>query len=150
MTIADKLKAKEANELRLYKEGVFWIAYEEDAYLLSQVKKLKATKKYVKLLGMEIVSVGFPSVTLNEICSHFREKERTDTLLVLHLDTPADRAEFENWKQNMEVWTREAIPATTNGNTNDALLEKLNAFKLHLSSPMDCMRFVEELQREYC
>ena len=45
MTIVEKLERKSDVEVALYKEGVFWIAYEQSAYLVSQVKALKPTKK---------------------------------------------------------------------------------------------------------
>lgn len=64
MTSQDFIRAEAENTDRiiLYKEGLFWKAYERSAYILCmQVRPFKPTKKSLKSLdGGHIVSVGFP------------------------------------------------------------------------------------------
>ena len=149
MTIIEKLTSRKENELRLYKEGVFWVAYEQDAYLVSQVKTLKPTKKAIKSIQREIVSVGFPSSSLDGVLSHFPLISRGENLVVMKVDAPVVPSDFENWKKqiNLSVHpTRKEEPAPE----NQALINRIKAFKLHTASPMDCMRFIEEIQQEFC
>jgi hypothetical protein len=47
-TIATKIKHPSTNHLLVFKEGVFWVAYEQSAYYIAQLKKYKPTKKYLK------------------------------------------------------------------------------------------------------
>ena len=81
MTIKEKIEYEDGQLVHLWKEGVFWVAYEQSAYLVSQVKKLKPTKKYVKTAGREVVSVGFPSSVLADITSPSVETWRAASLL---------------------------------------------------------------------
>ncbi|NDV93399.1 hypothetical protein D0T84_00505 [Dysgonomonas sp. 521] len=151
MTITEKLALHGDKELHLYKEGVFWVAYEEDAYLVSQIKKLKPTKKYIKSIQREVISVGFPQSSLEEVLTHFRLKVQEHTAIVLETDVPADPLLFDKWKKEAEIKEQAGLtnPAVHGGSVN-VLVERLSSFKLHTASPMDCMRFVEKLQQEFC
>lgn len=154
MTISEKIAKKDENEVHLYKEGIFWVAYEEAAFLVYQVKTLRPTKKYIKSIQQEVVSVGFPSSSLDEVLSHFTIKNQEDTLIVLNTNVPANQAAFQKWKGEMELRTQAQPQArqvvVCNDENTDLLLERIRSFKLHLASPMDCLHFVEELQQEFC
>lgn len=67
-----ELIAAEANNtdrIALYREGLFWKAYERSAYALcTQVRRFKPTRKILKTLaGGDIVSVGFPAIAADRI-----------------------------------------------------------------------------------
>lgn len=67
-----QLIAAEANNtdrIALYREGLFWKAYERSAYALcTQVRPFKPTRKVLKTLaGGDIVSVGFPTIAADRI-----------------------------------------------------------------------------------
>ncbi len=79
-----ELIAAEANNtdrIALYREGLFWKAYERSAYALcTQVRPFKPTRKILKTLaGGDIVSVGFPTHAADRILAGLRR-----------LDLPAD------------------------------------------------------------
>jgi len=81
-----ELIAAEANNtdrIALYREGLFWKAYERSAYALcTQVRAFKPTRKILKTLaGGDIVSVGFPAIAADRILAGLRR-----------LDLPADTA----------------------------------------------------------
>ena len=61
-TIANKILHPSSKHILLYKEGVFWVAYEQSAYYIAQYKGYKPTKKYFKNINQTIVSVGFPNI----------------------------------------------------------------------------------------
>ena len=155
MTILEKTAQKSENELNLYKEGVFWIAYEKDAYLVSQIKKLKPTKKYIKTIQREIVCVGFPSSSLETVTTHFTVKKQEANLIVMETAVPAVQSDYDNWKKQIPLTepragrqqaqvSVQAVPASR----NDRLIEKLGAFKIHNATPIDCMNFIAELQKD--
>lgn len=62
MTIQEKVKiSSEATKLTLFKEGMFYKCYNEDAMVFTQhVKAYKLSRKFVKSVGVELVSIGFP------------------------------------------------------------------------------------------
>jgi len=167
MTIHEKIKKKDTKIIHLYKEGVFWIAYEYDAYSVSQVKSLKPTKKFVKAVQQEVVSVGFPNSALEKsIFPHYTVKEREDTRIVMESTKSIDTDVFETWKNQIQLLqpqknvltsaltihsaTAENTLNRVKSNSEKSLLNKLQSFKLYTASPMDCMRFIEELQDEFC
>ncbi|MDR1756205.1 MAG: hypothetical protein LBR65_04495 [Culturomica sp.] len=47
--------------IRLFLEGMFWIAYEQSAFrFFHSVRPHRVKKKFVKSVGCELVSLGFP------------------------------------------------------------------------------------------
>ncbi len=64
MKISEKLAKEDGSRIWLYKQGVFWTAYEESALMLQEYKRLKINKKWVKELGKEVWHVGFPDRVL--------------------------------------------------------------------------------------
>ncbi|MDR0334140.1 MAG: hypothetical protein LBI15_11865 [Dysgonamonadaceae bacterium] len=59
MIIKEKIHHTDTFAVNLYKEGIFWMAYEQSAYAVCQIKPYIARKKYVKAVSAEVVSVGF-------------------------------------------------------------------------------------------
>ena len=39
---------------------MFWVAYEQSAYYIWQIKGYKPAKKWVKSIAIEVVQMGFP------------------------------------------------------------------------------------------
>jgi hypothetical protein len=149
MNIIEKLQKEDGNSVLLYKEGSFWVAYEQSAFVLSQYKKLKATKKYIKTVAREVVSVGFPPVSLAFFYSPLGEPaQQTDTFLRFSLETPLEAGGFEAWKKELPLQSKSvpesgiAVPA---GNRNE--IERLIIqYPLAERSPFDAMRFIQELK----
>ena len=64
MTSKDFIRAEAENTDRiiLYREGLFWKAYERSAFAVcTQIRPFKPTKRSLKTLdGGELISIGFP------------------------------------------------------------------------------------------
>ena len=56
----------DSGHLVLFLEGKFWKAYEHSAYTLTQLYNFKPSKRFVKLVGEEVISVGFPQEQLQK------------------------------------------------------------------------------------
>lgn len=69
MTSREFIQEEAGNEDRivLYREGLFWKAYERSAYAVcTQIRPFKPTKRSLKTLdGGALVSIGFPCSTEN-------------------------------------------------------------------------------------
>lgn len=68
MTKKEIYDAEQQNfdKIILHKEGLFWIAYERSAYrVFHDIKRFKPNKKYIKIVGAEVVSLGFPDKGAN-------------------------------------------------------------------------------------
>ena len=107
MTSLDFIRAEADNTDRilLYKEGLFWKAYERSAYILcQQVSAFKPTKKSLKSLGGgQIVSVGFPWKCDGKYIGALERVQETDERLTLAASSAIDPADFENWKAGLPL-----------------------------------------------
>ena len=137
MTIFEKItQSKDLQKVYLYKEGVFWIAYEQSAYLVSQVKALKPTKKFVKTIGQEVVSVGFPDTALANVLLSFRLISQSDTHVVAESSQAIELSAFEAWKSELPLRTAENVISEL------PILKKLRIFSLADKTPIECMFFL--------
>jgi len=62
-TLRAKLDRETSLKIFLYKQGVFWTAYEQSALILSRHKPLKISVRFVKTVNRKVISVGFPDAT---------------------------------------------------------------------------------------
>ena len=113
MTSQDFIRAEAENTDRiiLYKEGLFWKAYERSAYILcTQVRPFKPTKKSLKSLGGgHIVSVGFPWKHEQKHIGTLERLESGAERLTLAAAAAVDPADFEAWKALLPLHTP-AVP----------------------------------------
>jgi hypothetical protein len=63
MTLLEKTKnSAKSNIFTLYKEGLFYKCYNEDAMVFSKkVKSYKVNARFVKSVGAEVMNLGFPA-----------------------------------------------------------------------------------------
>lgn len=114
MTSQDFIRTEAANTDRiiLYREGLFWKAYERSAFAVcSQVRAFKTTKKALKTLGGgHLVSIGFPSASENAVCGALECISREQDRVVFAAPRAVDAAEFEVWKAAQPL--KEAVRRT--------------------------------------
>jgi hypothetical protein len=155
MTLSEKLDLLNDDSIRLYKEGVFWVAYEQDAFRLCCVKHLRPSCKYVKVVKQTVISVGFPDSVLQSVLAHFEVKERTAFYVCMSTEEEMKPQAFATWKSEVETTARAVqkvkteLPAMNSKielSDMPSVYERLRSFRLCTATPMDCMRFVEELQ----
>ena len=93
--------------IALVKEGLFWRAYEQSAYLLTKIfwPDLKVNSSFVKSAGQEVFYVGFPDTSLQgKVLDKLPETpgsrllERSDNRVII-AGVPAIEG-FEEWKQS--------------------------------------------------
>ena len=114
MTSQDFIRTEAANTDRiiLYREGLFWKAYERSAFAVcSQVRAFKTTKKALKTLGGgHLVSIGFPAASENAVCGALECVSREQDRVVFAAPRAVDAAEFEAWKAAQPL--KEAVRRT--------------------------------------
>jgi hypothetical protein len=156
MGISEKIIHPDVYHIHIYKEGVFWVAYEQSAYYFWLKKSYKPTKKRIKSIEKEVVSVGFPQNTLDKRdsishCSLERDEPNVKTFL---LEEPIDLNAFEKWKENMDISrekARLASPATCEtpaSSMEPAFVKQILAFPLSNKTPVECMLFLSELKNQ--
>lgn len=80
-TITDKITHNSLHQIKCYKQGLFWEAYEQSAYCIWEQKGYKPTKKWFKNSNQDVVQGGFlnleellRSKKQNHDLSHFQPK----------------------------------------------------------------------------
>ncbi len=98
-------EASNTDRIILYREGLFWKAYERSAYALcSQVRPLKPTRKVLKNLGGgDLVSVGFPAASEASTIGSLSVISRSELRLVVAAPRPIDETAFRAWKAAVPV-----------------------------------------------
>lgn len=139
----------------LLHEGLFWRGYEQSAYMLHRMFGFKPTKKFIKRVGQEVVSVGFPMQSLSK---YFPNVQPTCNEIVCKVaDMTCSEQDFAAWKSALPL--HESKPAThsddrqdrgtvqpMDGNDIQRLIEKIRAFPLERSTPIECMNFVAKIK----
>jgi len=123
MTSRDFLSAESANTDRivLYREGLFWKAYERSAFALcSQVRPLKPTHKTLKTLGGgDLISVGFPVSAEAATIGRLSVLERSDDRLTLAAPRGIIEQEFRIWKTSVPVKPQSVRPKAPGSGPGD-------------------------------
>lgn len=91
-----------SGQVVLFLEGKFWKAYERSAWALTRLYNFKPSKRFVKLVGEEVISVGFPLEQLPKYLPGAvleAEGKRCRSLVAL----AADEMAFREWKSTTRI-----------------------------------------------
>lgn len=165
MGISEKLQcSSNIRTLKLFKEGLFYKCYNQDAMVFAKlVKPYRVSVKYIKSVGAEVLSLGFPAsevsrgnLTLEMLC---------EALGATNYEGEGENVTFhlkEDVKQNYESW-RDAIvmESTAQYNSkpsscetsisepyNTELVAMIKNFDLANSTPMQGLNFIQQLKKE--
>lgn len=123
--------------IRLYAEGLFWKAYERSAYACcTQFREFKATKKYIKAMEGELVSIGFPRTSLSTLAGEEQIVERGEKSVVIRCKEPVDEKMFAAWKNHLPL----TAPAASGKNAFSApepVADPLVPSDAQASAPVD-------------
>lgn len=105
--ILQEERNRNEKQLVLFLEGKFWKAYECSAFVLTKLYNFKPSKRFIKLVGEEVISVGFP----NEQLKKYLPKavvEPSGKMCRAVVNVAQSQEAFEQWKAS----TRIAEPKT--------------------------------------
>ena len=106
MGISEKIKEiqtyAEAGNIILYKEGNFWKAYEQSAYLfVKNIKEYLVQKKYLKIVSSEVVSLGFPVPSISKVLGYLRYELIDMVKAVIYLNAIHSESNYIEWKNSL-------------------------------------------------
>lgn len=93
----------------LFHEGKFWKAYEMSAFQLVKRYNFKPVKRFVKAVGQEIISVGFPDTHLAKYLPNAVVNAEGTELSAEVRDARDERA-FTDWKEGVAVKEKKPAP----------------------------------------
>ena len=137
-------QAKEQNTVILFAEGLFYRAYEHSAHELATKFGFKPSKKFVKIAGQYVVSVGFPKTALEKYASNAAEVD--GNVLVAPFRCSAEG--FDEWKNSIGIAGGGNTAAASNSKESSEILDEIRAFSLETSTPLECMLFLSELKKK--
>ena len=137
MTAKELISLESGNhdEIRLYKVGMFWCAYERSAYMMcSQVRELKVKADRVKSAGGQVLcKVGFPLGSFDTTAASLVVKSRTDDEVVLKAPRAITEDQFLEWKNTHTVADSSAPSAEGD------IVKMIRGFNVAVHTPMQCM-----------
>jgi hypothetical protein len=164
MTILEKIKCStDKSRFTLYKEGLFYKCYNEDAMVFTKrVKNYKVNSKFVKILGTEVLSIGFPSSeiekgnlsfqTISEKieADGFDEQERKVDFLLkdrgIKKDYLAWHKTIVNQVSVQKLKESNRSQYVTNTEYTAAIISMIKNFDLANTTPMQGLTFIQELK----
>jgi len=164
MKISDIL-LKESNnsgQIVLHREGLFWRAYEQSAYLFSiNVRQYHVIRKHFKNIAMDIVYLGFPHSVKQDVLKSINSQDiQSDEKQIIITGYQIDEAGFQEWKNSITIpepeWKDCSSVAEPNtqysgkkpANPEQPLLEKILRFPVAAKTPIECQQFIIEIQNQ--
>ena len=142
MRIKDKLAKEDGKHIYCYKQGAFWVCYEQSAYIVNLSKGYKPTKKFIKNIAQEVVTIGFPEAALQQwVSKHtIKASTATDTLKVYKWHSTFIHNDFVKWKNTIALKENKLKVSSIN------IEEEVKSFSLATSTPTDAFLFLHSLQ----
>lgn len=160
MTIAEKIKySADRTKFTLYKEGLFYKCYNEDAMVFVQrVRAYKISSKFVKSIGAEVLSLGFPvsevekgNLTLLSISEAIGAESYNEESHGIVFSLKADIKQYYDVFQaeiiNVKELNAEKVSDNDTANSKN-LVKKIQEFDLANHTPMQCIVFIQELKNQ--
>lgn len=164
MTTAQKIAlAKSNNYFTLFKEGLFYKCYNEDAMVFVQrLRAYKVSTKFIKIVGDTVYSIGFPvgevekgNLTLEFISEKIAAKsfeiKETDVLF-LHNDGDL-KNDYKDWIDTIQE--QEIIKGSQESSAlykppihTTTIISMINNYDIANSTPMQSLGFIQELKFE--
>lgn len=145
------------DKIYLYREGLFYKAYERSAYLwVHKVCGYAVKCRYVKSVKMPVVSIGFPQNALPAKIQGLTPTEFQGGVVIKPGGMVEDE-DFDRWKQGCEPEPQSAyVPSlpervvcqepTPHYGYNE-VIEELRRFPIETSTPLDCVMFISRLKK---
>ena len=148
MTILDKvtLQQQDTTKIFLFKEGIFYKAYNEGAFLLRD-RNYKVTIKKIKSIENEVLSIGFPVSVFDKIKEN-KQSKVYDNYVCLQTNIVYNDKMYSEWRDNQAA-TNSNNSGTSNTKeiNNKALIESIKNFPLANKTPMEVFMWVANLQK---
>lgn len=156
MTKQEILEREDARSttIHLYKEGIFWKAYEYSAYrFVFGILKCKPKKQRFKETSTEMIHIGFPLTSLDTHQDSFRLISKDENTCTIEPVDFLPQMTFEEWKNSIETTVSNnkganlMLPKGTSL-TDEYIINKVRSFNIESKTPMDCMMFLVDLKKK--
>lgn len=140
------------NQIYLYKEGIFWKAYNRSAFHFVTLLKVYALKrKHLKNIGEDFVALGFPHSGLAEVLrlSQVAGMAATEEEKIVILTLGRSLEGYADWMDMVVSAKSDEDDSRKNAEVDtgsEELLRELRDFPIARRTPLECQFFLMELQ----
>jgi len=149
--------AAQPNTLYLFKEGMFYKAYNQNAmWFVQQIKPYKVTVKYIKKIKQEVYSIGFPitylaSINLKPIALQNIANTTPKLLCYTITQQPIKQINYINWCANLPRQNAQPIqiiqPNTNSTTMQTNIITPLQNFEMATKTPIQAFEFLIQLKK---
>ncbi len=130
MTVSEKLQETsfyaQQGKIVLFHEGMFWKAYQEAAFMfVSNIRPYQVNCNYVKKVGTDVFSLGFPVPSSLKILSEYSYTEDSLRIIITLDDYAFSDEDYLAWRHSTLVQ-----PVVRHRPPGDTLLSFKNAYEL--------------------
>ena len=169
MTYKERIDKEDRNHncLILYKEGIFFKAYEQSAYVFhTRIAPFQLKVKTLKDVEQPYITLGFPQSQQEKYLSGLKIIEENPEYLIAELPEPINKDAFVSWKLGVLASTATQEPSSDAGEgakhpdaqperelTEEnaalaALLNKVLDLNLAAMTPMAAFNFLYQFQTD--
>lgn len=144
MTVLEKvtIQKQDTTKIFLFKEGIFYKAYNEGAFLLRD-RNYKVAVKKIKSIENEVLSVGFP-ISVFENLKENSQSEEYDKYVSLQSNIVFSCQIYEEWCQNQINNIKRLNAKHLN---EDTLKDTIKNYPLANKTPIEVFIWVADLQK---
>ncbi len=145
MTVLEKLQEVSACakncRIVLFREGMFWKAYQQAAYLfVSNLRQYQVNRNYVKKVGEDVLSLGFPVPSSAKILSGVNYEEDEERISIPLSIGCFCEEDYLKWRESVTIQ-----PVVSRKPSRNELLAYKHTYDLLL----DFYRLNRNVAREY-
>lgn len=142
-------RAADRELLYMFKEGIFYKLYNQDAMLFSEnIKQLKIKSKFVKTVRQQVYSCGFPASIIGDIKKQLVNQggllNETDERITVSGIQWNKQNEYRKWCEAQQA----ERGSTQDGPELTDIEKKIAGFQVMHKTPMESVHFIISLQEE--
>jgi hypothetical protein len=158
MTLKEKVTlAAQPNRLYLFKEGMFYKIYNQNAmWFVHHIKRYNVTVKYIKNIQQEVYSIGFPitylaSINLKPFALQNIANTTPKLLCYTITQQPIKQINYINWCANLPRQNAQPIqiiqPNLNNITMQTKIINQLQNFEMATKTPIQAFEFLIQLKK---
>ena len=140
-----KIKHNSLFQVKLYKQGLFWVAYEQSAYYIWLLKGYKPTKKWYKNIKKEVVQLGFPNVEEVLKTNDIEIIEQQEAYICFNIKNAIEQQSFDEWK-NALIITETKKQSNSILYKKETVEERIAQFDISNTTPIEALLFINDLK----
>ena len=105
-------------------------------------------KKTIKAAGQDVVSIGFPTTSLEKFAALFRMISQGDDHIVIVPENLVTTLSYEQWKEKISFTDTKTKTRQEQGSGIFNIGEEILRFNIESKTPIECMTWLSALKQK--